>query len=183
MTPMYRDQQQRDFARNLRNEATSPERQLWHFLRAQKLRGHKFRRQAAVGSYIIDFVCFELKLAVELDGPQHLESDTVKYDSRRTQWLNSRGYQVLRFRNQEIDENIRAVVGSIERAIIELEARAHPPPQPSPPRGGSRKTLMAWLSRNVPFRGSQREEARVRWWLTCSPRWPKIAATITSRIC
>jgi very-short-patch-repair endonuclease len=64
---MYRDQSQRDFARELRNHATPAETRLWHFLKAEKL-GVKFRRQAAIGPYIVDFVCFSNRLIIELDG-------------------------------------------------------------------------------------------------------------------
>ena len=71
---MYRDQEQRDFARQLRNEATPAETRLWHFLRAGLL-GVKFRRQAAIGAFIVDFVCFSHSLIVELDGPQHVEDN------------------------------------------------------------------------------------------------------------
>ncbi|MGD9723123.1 MAG: endonuclease domain-containing protein [Pirellulales bacterium] len=67
---MYHDREQRDFARGLRNEPTEAERRLWHFLRASRL-GVKFRRQAAIGAYVVDFACFSHKLIVELDGPQH----------------------------------------------------------------------------------------------------------------
>jgi very-short-patch-repair endonuclease len=119
---MYRDHEQRDFARGLRNQPTDAERRLWHFLRAEKLRGYKFRRQAAIGSYVVDFVCFSAKLIVELDGPQHLEPDAVRHDERRANWLGSRGFRVLRFRNQELDESIHAVVDAIERAVMEREA-------------------------------------------------------------
>ncbi len=85
---MYRDSDQREFARGLRNQPTDAEKRLWHFLRAQKLRGRKFRRQAAIGPYVVDFVCFTDKLIVELDGPQHLKPDAVAYDERRTNWLS-----------------------------------------------------------------------------------------------
>jgi very-short-patch-repair endonuclease len=136
---LYRDHNQREFARALRNAPTDPEKRLWHFLRAQKLRGHKFRRQAAIGAYVVDFVCFTHKLIVELDGPQHLDPEAVEHDNRRTAWLATRGFQVIRFRNQELDENIRAVVDKIERTLIDLKTHTpNPPPQPSPPRGGSR---------------------------------------------
>jgi very-short-patch-repair endonuclease len=137
---MYRDKGQCDFARTLRNGPTDAEERLWHFLRAQKLRGHKFRRQAAIGPYVVDFVCFAAKLIVELDGPQHLETDAAQHDLRRTNWLAARGFHLIRFRNQELDENIHAVVDSIERALAELATHAENPlPQPSPPKGGSRK--------------------------------------------
>jgi len=113
---MYRDQEQRDFARRLRNEPTEAENRLWHFLRAGKL-GVKFRRQAALGCYVVDFVCFSHKLIVELDGPQHLEDFSREHDQRRSEWLNSEGYRVIRFRNQSLDEDIRQVVEEIRRAL------------------------------------------------------------------
>jgi very-short-patch-repair endonuclease len=128
---MYRDNDQREFGRALRNQSTDAEKRLWLFLRAQKLRGRKFRRQAAIGAYVVDFVCFADKLIVELDGPQHLEPEAIAYDERRTNWLASRGFRVVRFRNQELDENIRAVVDAIGWAIDELEARAQNPPAPA----------------------------------------------------
>ncbi len=124
---MYRDQKQRDFARRLRKQATEAEKQLWWFLRAEKL-GVKFRRHAAIGAFIVDFVCFSHKLIVELDGPQHLSADAREYDAQRTAWLESRGFRVIRFRNQELDEEMPGVVERIRKM---LEA----PPQPSPETG------------------------------------------------
>ena len=133
---MYRNENQRDFARTLRNEPTNAEKQLWRFLRAGQLGGHKFRRQAAIGPYVVDFVCFSLKLIVELDGPQHLERIALEHDTHRTAWLASRGFRVIRFRNQELDEDIRAVTGTIERALKELEAEKRNPPSPALPAEG-----------------------------------------------
>jgi very-short-patch-repair endonuclease len=133
---MYRDNDQREFARALRNQSTDAEKRLWHFLRAGQLRGRKFRRQAAVGAYVVDFVCFADKLIVELDGPQHLEPEAAQHDQRRTNWLASRGFRVVRFRNQELDENIRAVVDAIGRAVDELAALAKNPPSPTLPAEG-----------------------------------------------
>ena len=86
---MYRDAEQRDFARQLRNQPTDPEKRLWWFLRAEKM-GCKFRRQAAIGPYIVDFVCFAKNLVIELDGPQHLEAEAKEHNANRTAWLNSR---------------------------------------------------------------------------------------------
>jgi very-short-patch-repair endonuclease len=88
---MYRDTTQRDQARALRNQPTDAEKRLWHFLRARSLRGRKFRRQAAIGAYIVDFVSFEDKLIVELDGPQHLDPQALEHDNRRDMWLAARG--------------------------------------------------------------------------------------------
>jgi len=113
---MYRDEEQRDFARRLRNEPTEAEERLWHFLRAGKL-GVKFRRQAAMGCYVVDCVCFSHKLIVELDGPQHLDPAALDYDRRRSEWLGSEGYRVIRFRNQALDDDIRQVVEEIRRML------------------------------------------------------------------
>ena len=84
---MYRNQNQRDFARQLRNDATPAEKRLWYFLRAEKL-GAKFRRQAAIGAYIVDFVCFSHNLIIELDGPQHVEDKAKDHDASRTACLS-----------------------------------------------------------------------------------------------
>ncbi len=130
---MYRDQEQRDYARGLRNQPTEPEKRLWHFLRAEKL-GVKFRRQAAIGAYIVDFICFSHSLIVELDGPQHVEEQGKERDARRTAWLASRGFRVIRFRNHELDEDIRLVVDEIRRAVRECENKQ--PPSPALPAEG-----------------------------------------------
>jgi very-short-patch-repair endonuclease len=87
---MYRDKNQRAFTRALRNQPTDAEKRSWHFLRAEQLRGRKFRRQAAIGPYVVDFVCFADKLIVELDGPQHVEPEAIEHNQRRTNWLTAR---------------------------------------------------------------------------------------------
>jgi very-short-patch-repair endonuclease len=101
---------------------------VWHFLRAGKL-GVKFRRQAAIGAYIVDFVCFWHRLIVELDGPKHAQEKRQVHDARRTAWLPSRGFGIIRFRNQVLDEDMWGVVDEIKRALEQA------PPQPSPLRG------------------------------------------------
>jgi very-short-patch-repair endonuclease len=125
---MYRNQEQRAFARELRNDATPAEKRLWQFLRAGKL-GVKFRRQAAIGAYIVDLVCFSHRLIVELDGPQHIGARGQDHDVRRTAWLASRGFRVIRFRNQSLDDNIWGVVEEIQRALEQ-------PPSPALPAEG-----------------------------------------------
>ena len=117
-------------------------KRLWHFLRVGKL-GVKFRRQAAIGAYLVDFVCFSHRLIVELDGPQHLEENARDYDTRRTAWLASHGFRVLRFRNQALDEDVGQVVEEIQRAL--REAGPAIPPLPSPPlkgEGPERKNIL-----------------------------------------
>jgi very-short-patch-repair endonuclease len=113
---MYRDDEQREFARELRNHPQDAEQRLWHFLRAEKL-GVRFRRQAAIGAYVVDFVCFPRKLIVELDGPQHLQPAAQDHDRRRTAWLAAQGFRVIRFRNQALDDDIRQVVAIVAQAL------------------------------------------------------------------
>jgi very-short-patch-repair endonuclease len=132
---MYRNEDQRDFARRLRNQMTEPEERLWRLLRAQQLHGHKFRRQAAIGPYVVDFVCFSKKLIIELDGPQHCEPGAADQDTRRTNWLNSRGFRVLRFRNHQLDEESQSVADEVAR-VLTLESIAPQSPLPNPPREG-----------------------------------------------
>ncbi|WP_336778919.1 endonuclease domain-containing protein [Pantoea sp. USHLN256] len=86
--------------RELRNNMTSAEWKLWSLLRARQCGGMRFRRQYAVGTYILDFACIEKRLAIELDGSQHAEN--VRYDNRRTHELNRHGWRVLRFWNNEV---------------------------------------------------------------------------------
>jgi very-short-patch-repair endonuclease len=133
---MYQSRDQRTFARELRKNATPAERRLWWFLKAGKL-GVTFRRQAAIGSYVVDVVCFPAKLIIELDGPQHLTPAAIEHDERRTAWLAAQGFHIIRFRNQELDEDVQGVVQGIARALQEREPPKSPlSPNPSPPRGG-----------------------------------------------
>ena len=128
---MYRDQESTRLRPYVAQPTYDAEKRLWHFLRAQKLHGDKFRRQAAIGPYVVDFVCFSRKLIVELDGPQHLEPDAAGHDQRRTDWLAARGFHLIRFRNQELDENINAVVDEIGRVLVELASHTSQPPFPT----------------------------------------------------
>jgi very-short-patch-repair endonuclease len=93
-------------AKNLRNNLTQAEKHLWYVLRVENL-GVKFRRQAPIGKYIVDFVAYEKKLVIELDGGQHYESED---DKVRDEWLQSQGFTVVRFWNNEVLENRDGVV-------------------------------------------------------------------------
>jgi len=98
-------------ARELRRNSTDAERLLWRNIRAGRLDGLKFRRQEQIGRFIADFVCYEKRLIVEADGGQHaLEREK---DEERTQWLNSQGFTVLRFWNNEILTNLDGVLETI----------------------------------------------------------------------
>src|SRR3954447_9391486 len=119
---MYRDSDQRNFARDLCNRPTNAEKRLWQLLRAQQIRGHKFRRQAAIGQYVVDFVCFPQKLIIELDGPHHAEREAAEHDTARSAWLASQGFRVLRFWNQQLDDEIQLVVDAIDKALNDTPA-------------------------------------------------------------
>jgi very-short-patch-repair endonuclease len=112
---------------------TVAERKLWYLLRAHRFRGIKIKRQAPIGPYIVDFVSFDRRLVMEVDGGQHADSDA---DARRTRWLEDQGFRVLRFWNNEVLNNRDGVLEVILAVI------AHPSPgtplrgaPPSPTRG------------------------------------------------
>ncbi|HWA51125.1 MAG TPA: DUF559 domain-containing protein [Dongiaceae bacterium] len=98
---------------NLRRNMTDAERALWRVLRDRK-DGYRFRRQEPIDHYIVDFVCFKARLIVEVDGGQHSESAA---DKRRDAYLESHGFRVLRFWNNEISSNFDAVHGAILDAL------------------------------------------------------------------
>ena len=89
-------------AKILRKQNTPMEIKIWNRLRSRRFMGLKFRRQCPLGAYIVDFVCIEKKLIIELDGGQHNEEKHQEYDKRRTKFLNDLGYKVLRFWNNEV---------------------------------------------------------------------------------
>lgn len=135
--------EQRDFARQLRGNPTDAERALWRHLRHRQLHGQKFRRQHAVGEYIVDFACVERKLAVELDGSQHAEN--AVYDATRTSALEEEGYRVLRFWNNDVFGNMNGILTVILAALEDS-----PPSQPSPCEGEG------VLTRRFPVAGGNR---------------------------
>ena len=104
-------------AGGLRRELTAAERRLWGYLRGNKLDGVSFRRQHAIGGYIVDFVSIQKKLVIELDGSQHLEQG--EYDLERTAYLASQGYKVIRFWNNHVINDIDVVIQAIVFALDE----------------------------------------------------------------
>lgn len=108
----------KELARNLRKHQTDAEKLLWSRLRNRQMEGCKFRRQQVSGPYIADFLCLEPKLIVELDGGQHLEQK--EQDEQRTSYLQYLGYQVLRFWNNDVLQNLDGVLESIRNAICYL---------------------------------------------------------------
>ena len=117
----------KSLARMLRRHSTDAEQLLWYHLRAHRMAGYKFKRQAIIGSYIVDFVCFEARLVIEADGGQHVEQAVD--DKRRTALLESKGFRVIRFWNHEILFDSRNVLSDIHDRLVNT-----PSPQPSPSR-------------------------------------------------
>ena len=101
-------------AGELRKEPTPAEKKLWAYLRGNKLNGINFRRQHAIGNFIPDFVSVKKKLVIELDGSQHI--DQKDYDLERTRYLESQGYKVIRFWNNDVMNDIEGVIRAIEVA-------------------------------------------------------------------
>lgn len=124
-------------ARHMRTNPTEAERRLWSILRNKRLAGHKFKRQQVIGRYIVDFVNFERKLIIEADGSQHIDSET---DERRATWLESQGFRVLRFFNDDILARTEQVAEAIWFA---LGAGQPPLPNASPARGEGRGAVHA----------------------------------------
>jgi adenine-specific DNA-methyltransferase len=113
-------------ARTLRRNMTDAEQSFWRRVRDRRFGGLKFRRQAPIGSYIADFLCFERKLIVELDGGQHVEKSA--YDENRTHFLEKQGYQVIRFWDNDVLKNMDGVL--LELACVCGLNDPHPSPLP-----------------------------------------------------
>lgn len=114
---IYYNPKLKQLARNLRNNGTPAEIQLWNQLKARKMLGYPFMRQKPIGNYIIDFYCSPLALAIELDGESHRRKQTL--DREKDRWLKEYGIHVLRFLNDEVFSDMRSVLESIELWIRE----------------------------------------------------------------
>lgn len=121
-------------ARKLRTNFTNAERYLWRYLRSRRLEGFKFRRQQPIGQYIVDFVSFERKIIIELDGGQH--AIRKRQDQKRDIWLRSQGFEVLRFWDNEVLKNIEGILETIRTKIL-----LSPHPFPLPQRGEELKII------------------------------------------
>jgi very-short-patch-repair endonuclease len=117
-------------ARELRSKMTDAEQRLWYYLRAGRFEGWKFRRQVPLGPYVVDFLCEQARLIVEVDGGQHAER--ISRDSTRTDWLRARGYAVIRFWNNDVLANIEGVLATLSPALSQGRWRkaTHPGPLP-----------------------------------------------------
>jgi|TARA_R100000479_G_scaffold156694_1_gene93257 very-short-patch-repair endonuclease len=104
----------RTFRKDLRNNLTSAEAFLWKYLQKRKLDGRKFRRQQSIGNYIVDFYCPSENLIIELDGEVHNNSLPEEKDLKRTQFLESLGYKVIRFENKMVFDLLPSVLREVQ---------------------------------------------------------------------
>ena len=118
-------------ARKLRSRLTDAEKKLWQHIRYRQMMGFKFRRQAPIGRYIVDFVCYEQRLVIELDGGQHAVSQ--QYDHSRSEWLRSQGFRVIRFWNNDVMNNIEGIKEVIALYLV----TPHPGLPPQRREGGA----------------------------------------------
>src|SRR6266850_4015137 len=114
-------------AKKLRSNTTPHERMLWRALKELPVDGTHFRRQAPIGSYVVDFFCPAKRLIIELDGGHHNEDDAFRRDQERQAWLEQEGYRVVRFWNSDVTSNLNAVM---ERIYVELHGSREGEPEP-----------------------------------------------------
>lgn len=117
MPPKQASSKMQHRAGELRKELTPVEAKLWQVLRSHQVNDVHFRRQHAIGNYIVDFCSPRQKLIIELDGSQHLEQQ--EYDEERTRFLQSKGYKVLRLWNNDVTDDLEGVIRAI---LLELES-------------------------------------------------------------
>jgi very-short-patch-repair endonuclease len=127
-------------ARWLRKNPTNAERALWRHLRLRQLSGYKFRRQQPIGKYIVDFVCLEMRLIIEVDGGRH--SQQLKYYSKRQAWLEEQGFRLLRFWDNQVLKETDAVKEMIMEALDQLVL---PPTLILPHKGGGGFLIFGFL--------------------------------------
>jgi very-short-patch-repair endonuclease len=117
MGKIYNRFSEREKRKRLRNNATRAEEILWDELKDKKMMGYKFRRQYSIGSYVVDFYCPELKLAIEVDGTTHVTADEIEYDRNREKEIGNLNIEFLRFTNEEVYENLENVLEKIRIKI------------------------------------------------------------------
>jgi very-short-patch-repair endonuclease len=131
-----REQKSRERAKDLRSHMPDAEVILWSRLRRHGIEGMRFRRQHPIGPYIADFACPLERLVIELDGAGHMTDEKQEYDQARDAYMRSRGWRVIRFRNEDVYKNL---------GVLEVIWRSRPPPSRAsrvpPPRKRGRKVF------------------------------------------
>jgi very-short-patch-repair endonuclease len=140
---------QRGRANELRGTMTRSETLLWRYLKAHRLKGLSFRRQAPMGAYIVDFVCHDARLVVEVDGASHDFESRQQRDRIRDAWLKTRGFEVLRLTDSDVLGNLEGVLGLIHEIagprLCNQTAESANTLLPNPPPQGGREHAAASL--------------------------------------
>ena len=132
----------------LRKRPTDAEQLLWMHLRMKQMEGLKFRRQQPIDNYIVDFVCFESRIIIEVDGGQHV-SENHK-DKERDSYFQQFGFKVIRFWNNEVLQNTNGVLEIIRDICL-----SHPPLNPLPSREGKISGVFSKMRKRYPFEGKK----------------------------
>ena len=161
-------------AKDKRNHMTEAESVLWSFLKSKSL-GVRFRRQHPIAGYIPDFVCLSKRLIIEIDGGYHNVDTQILSDEERTNYLNEKGFEVIRFTNDEVLNNTIDVVDKIKKIIMDKDSvNSFTPPLEgkgealiifSAPSGSGKSTIINWLM--------QHEELRMAFSISCTSRAPR----------
>ncbi|MET3045291.1 vitamin B12 dependent-methionine synthase activation domain-containing protein [Flavobacterium covae] len=136
----------KESAKTMRNNPTEAEKMLWNVLSDKGVGGFKFRRQHIIGEYIVDFVCLEKQLVIEVDGAVHNNKEQIEHDRFRNEWLESKGFKVIRFKNDEVLNNLFQTIEIIGK---ELNTQLGAPPSGAGGAGKSGKILMATVKGDV----------------------------------
>ncbi len=112
-------------AKEMRNKPTEAEKMLWNVLSSRGVEGYKFRRQHVIGQYIVDFVCLEKMLVIEVDGSIHNHPEQIELDKERTIWLESKGFKVVRYTNKEVLNNLHEIIEKISKELSTKEIVPH----------------------------------------------------------
>ncbi len=121
MTLHYNRTKEKWRRKDLRKKSTKAEKILWEYLRNRKLAGFKFKRQYSVDAFIIDFYCPKVKLGVELDGEVHFTDEAKEYDENRTGFLSDFGIEIIRFKNDEVVNNVEMVLNKIKQKLKNID--------------------------------------------------------------
>ena len=159
MPHIYTRNSEKRLRQSLRAEMPNAESVLWSKLRKRQILGYKFRRQYSVGTYVVDFYCAELRLAIEVDGDSHYRGGARARDSEREAFIKSFGIDFLRVRNVEVFEQLSDVLNAIARKVLE---QRKPPCSPPLSKGDA---LKGRFSRGVVLRGSQGSKSAGQWGL------------------
>jgi very-short-patch-repair endonuclease len=114
----FNNQSLKNRRRELRVNQTDAEKKLWEFLRNRKLGGFKFNRQHSIGPYILDFYCPKARIGIELDGSIHTENESILYDKNRESVLQTSNVKMIRFWNDEVENDMEEV---LEKILFEIK--------------------------------------------------------------